>query len=317
MVKFIKKLFSYKEPQEAPASKDAPVGESSSVSHEVPTVPFTLDMAQEVAPLNIYGEGSTDTPQLIVGCSQSVGQQRDHNEDALFTLTTNLTKDGNNLSLGLYIVADGMGGHKHGELASEIAVRATSSYILSKILISLISIDPIQPDESLQEIMQSSIHEAHHAIVNEVAGSGTTLTAALIVGGQMTIAHIGDSRAYSISKDGTMLPLTRDHSLVMRMIELGQLSAKEAAVHPQRNVLYRALGQGDPFNADISTSSIPESGHILLCSDGLWGVVSEEDIAQIITTSSNPQQACQFLVDAANTAGGPDNITAILIQLPD
>jgi len=133
----------------------------------------------------------------------------------------------------------------------------------------------------------------------------------------MTIAHVGDSRAYAISTDGTSQILTRDHSLVMRMIELGQLTAEEAQVHPQRNVLYRALGQGEPFASDISTSPLPDSGHILLCSDGLWGVVGEVEIIRIIAAAPSPQVASQLLVDAANTNGGPDNISAILIRLPE
>jgi len=111
--------------------------------------------------------------------------------------------------------------------------------------------------------------------------------------------------------------LTRDHSLVMRMIELGQLTAEEAQIHPQRNVLYRALGQGDPFAPDVSTSPLPDSGYILLCSDGLWGVVGEDEIVRLISKAPNPHIASQLLVDAANTNGGPDNISAILIRIPD
>jgi serine/threonine protein phosphatase PrpC len=304
--KFLKKLFGPKDPGKLV------------ISDEVPTVPFDQALEVEGATLEmVFDEIRADTSRLDVGCSQSIGQQRDHNEDALFSLTSNLTKDGAPFSLGLYIVADGMGGHKHGEKASEIAVRSMGSQVLNKVVVPLISQASPPPEESLQEIIQGSVRDAHKTILRDATGGGTTLTAVLIVGGQMTIAHVGDSRAYSVASDGTMLPLTRDHSLVMRMIELGQLSVEEAAVHPQRNVLYRALGQGDPFDPDISTSSTPESGFILICSDGLWGLVPEEDMGQIIITAANPQQACQFLVDAANTAGGPDNITAILVRLPE
>lgn len=111
--------------------------------------------------------------------------------------------------------------------------------------------------------------------------------------------------------------LTRDHSLVQRLVELGQITDAEAAVHPQKNVLYRALGQGEPFSPDISTSPIPPNGYLLICSDGLWGVVPEEEITRIIFEAANPQEACSALVAAANEAGGPDNITAILVHLPD
>jgi protein phosphatase len=96
---------------------------------------------------------------------------------------------------------------------------------------------------------------------------------------------------------------------------LGQITQEEAAVHPQRNVLYRALGQGEPFEPDLSMTRLPDSGYLLLCSDGLWGVVGDNEIFELVTSAANPQQACQMLVEAANTAGGPDNITAILVHL--
>jgi protein phosphatase len=103
----------------------------------------------------------------------------------------------------------------------------------------------------------------------------------------------------------------------MRMVELGQLSPQEAAVHHQRNVLYRALGQGEPNDPDLTTFPLPGGGYFLLCSDGLWGLVPEDVIAQIVIAASDPQLACHQLMDAANAAGGTDNITAILVRLPD
>jgi serine/threonine protein phosphatase PrpC len=113
-----------------------------------------------------------------------------------------------------------------------------------------------------------------------------------------------------------MQVLTRDHSLVMRMLEMGHLTEQEASVHPQRNVLYRALGQGEPFSPDISTSPLPNAGYLLLCTDGLWGVVPQTEMSRIIKTASTPESACQQLIDAANKAGGPDNISAILVRIP-
>jgi len=254
--------------------------------------------------------------QLLASCGQSVGMQREHNEDALFVLTSTLTSDHTNLPFGLYIVADGMGGHQHGEIASGIAIRSMASYIVSRLMLPMLSANPHTPEESLQEIMQAGVQEAHKAITNQVPGGGTTLTAALILGEQMILAHVGDSRAYAIDLDGNVQILTRDHSLVKRLEELGQISHEEAANHPQRNVLYRALGQGEPFDPDIKNLQLPANGHILLCSDGLWGVVEEDELIQMILNSPTPDQACKSMVDAANAAGGPDNITAVLIRLP-
>lgn len=274
-------------------------------------------VSQEVvAPNNKPYNANIQPPQLIAACAQSVGAQRENNEDALFTLTTTLTSDHTNLPFGLYIVADGMGGHQHGEIASGIAVRSMSSYMVTKLLVPLLSVKPVTPEDSLSEIMQAGVQEAHRAITHQVPGGGTTLTAVLILGEQMIVAHVGDSRAYSVDADGKMETLTRDHTLVKRLVELGQISLEEAAIHPQRNVLYRALGQGEPFDPDIKRIQLPTNGYILLCSDGLWGVVPEEEISKIIFDSATPDIACQTLVDAANAAGGPDNITAILIRLP-
>jgi PPM family protein phosphatase len=255
--------------------------------------------------------------QLQSACAQSTGKQRDHNEDAVFTLTTMLAGDKGNLPFGLYIVADGMGGHRHGEVASNLAVRCMASFILRKLYIPLLGMRASTPEESIQELMSQAVQEAHHMIMREAPGGGTTLTSALILGGQMMIAHVGDSRAYSVAPNGKLHALTRDHSLVKRLVELGQISVEEAALHPQRNVLYRALGQGEPFEADISTSPIPIAGHILICSDGLWGVVQEQVLSRIIREASSLEQACQQMVEAANEGGGPDNISAILVKMPE
>jgi PPM family protein phosphatase len=210
-----------------------------------------------------------------------------------------------------------MGGHKHGEVASHLAVHTIAHRVMGKVMLPLLDSTPTSPGDPIQEILEGSVQEAHRVISKEAPGSGTTLTVILISGQQMSIAHVGDSRAYAIDTQGVMQVLTRDHSLVMRMLELGHLTEEEASIHPQRNVLYRALGQGEPFSPDINTSPLPESGHLLLCTDGLWGVVPQAEISHIIQTASTPESACQQLIDAANKAGGPDNISAILVRLPD
>ena len=165
--------------------------------------------------------------------------------------------------------------------------------------------------------MKKGIQLAHDNILTQVTGGGTTLTTATIIGQQMTIAHVGDSRIYYIGFDGEINPLTRDHSLVKRLEELGQLTPEEAAVDPRRNVLYHALGQGTPLEPEMISSPLPQPGYLLVCSDGLWGVVPEDKISKIITSADTLPAACQELVDAANKAGGPDNITSVLIRLPD
>jgi PPM family protein phosphatase len=274
------------------------------------------DDAEDTGQMIQLRENHYTPAQFIVGCAQSVGLQRDHNEDALFTLTTNLASDDIQLPFGLYIVADGMGGHQYGEVASGLAVRAVSNTVIRKLFMPIYSTRPASPNASILEILNEAIQDAHQTVSREAPGGGTTMTAVLIMGEQMTVAHIGDSRAYLITPEGEFRSLTRDHSLVKRLVELGQITTDEAAYHPQRNVLYRALGQGEPVEADINTSPLPLNNLLLICSDGLWGVVPEAELLRLIQDSSSPQEACQRMIDAANAAGGPDNITAILVRLP-
>ncbi len=141
-------------------------------------------------------------------------------------------------------------------------------------------------EEPLQEMMRAAITEAQRAVTQAAPGSGTTLTAALVLGQQMTIGHVGDSRAYALHLDGRAEVLTRDHSLVKRLEELGQISSEEAANHPQRNVLYRALGQGEVLEPDIFTSPFPQPGYLLLCSDGLWSVLPDDNLIAPWSTSA-------------------------------
>jgi serine/threonine protein phosphatase PrpC len=293
---------------------------SRSKTNDVATIPVMQKPAattQSPAAADTVVGKHPEFSQLVAACGQSIGQQRDHNEDALFTLTTNLISDTRKIPFGLYIVADGMGGHQHGEVASAMAIRVMAGHIVRKVYLPLFSLTAKPPEQSLQEIMQEGVLEAHRAIQKQAIGGGTTLTATLIVGDQMTIAHVGDSRAYAVHLDGTLEVLTRDHSLVKRLEELGQITPEEAASHPQRNVLYRALGQGEPFDPDIITAPVPHGGYLLLCSDGLWGVVEQDLLLSLIAANPFPVQACQKLVEAANVAGGPDNISAIIARMPD
>ena len=280
-----------------------------SASPMLATAPLSSDMLMEEMP-------SVEPHQFVVGTGHSVGMQREHNEDAMFAMSTTLVTDSRATSFGLFVIADGMGGHQHGEVASGLAARAVSSHILRKIYIPMMGLRSEIPDDSLQEIMQEAVMEAHRAILKDATGGGTTLTAALIIGELLMIAHVGDSRAYACYIDGSLRVLTRDHSLVKRLEELGQITSAEAAVHPQRNVLYRALGQGEPFEPDVNSFPIPEGGYLMLCSDGLWGVATEKELVEILRTASTPEIACQKMVAAANQAGGPDNISVVLVKIP-
>lgn len=303
MANALRKLFQFGKKRPA-ADAEIPTRPIDKPSDEPPSSPAELLSRLE-------------QPQVEVGYGQSIGLQRDHNEDSLLSIHAVLTNNGDTYPFGLYIVADGMGGHQQGEVASGLAVRVIASDIVRKILLARIGPQALPPDESIQEILEYSLQEAHRTVTQDAPGSGTTLTAILLLDRKLTIAHVGDSRASIIYPDDRIESLTRDHSLVMRMLEMGQLTEEEAAVHPQRNVLYRALGQGESFNPDITTVPLPGRCVLLLCSDGLWGVVSPADIARTVNTTPNLPLACQRLIDAANAAGGPDNITAILVRIPE
>ncbi len=296
---FFRKLFGKKVPEKG-------AGEN------VVTAPLSEVQLQTIKSMafNRY-----EPPQLLVASGQSVGRQRELNEDSLFSLSTTIAGNNSNPPFGLYIIADGMGGHQYGEIASNVAIRTISGYVMKKFHNTLFNLPSLPIDESLQEIAQAAVLEAQRAVLREAPGSGTTVTAALVLGQQLTISHVGDSRAYLLYNEQRMEAVTRDHSLVRRLEELGQITSAEAAVHPQRNVLYRALGQGETLEPDVVTTPFPVGGYLLLCSDGLWGVVSEDEMRKIIYEAPTIQRACQNLIAAANGAGGPDNISAILVQL--
>jgi protein phosphatase len=253
--------------------------------------------------------------RILVGMAQSTGIERTHNEDSLFVLQGNAAGLETLPEFGLYIVADGMGGHRSGEVASAVSVRAVARRLCEDSILQLLAIDPSADVVPLQDLMRMALEEANQAVVDRVPGGGTTLTAVLHLGHQVTVGHVGDSRAY-VLKDGEVRPITRDHSLVKRLEELGQLRPEEAEVHPQRNVLYRAIGQGANLEVDVFTLPIPRDAHMLLCSDGLWGVVPDQEIKRIVNAAATVQVACERLIDAANAAGGPDNISAVLIHFP-
>ncbi|MCC6146563.1 MAG: serine/threonine-protein phosphatase [Anaerolineaceae bacterium] len=286
------------------------LGKKKAKSSTIETAPLSADQLGSVSQQRVY-----HTPtQMLVGSAQSNGRQRDHNEDTLLALNTVLSDGSTEVTFGIFIIADGMGGHQNGEIASSRAARVMADYLLFKLYPTLLGVRFDNENDSLQEIMENGVSKAQQAVVSKAPGGGTTLTAALVIGDQVTIAQVGDSRAYFLHPDGRIQMMTQDHSLVRRLVELGQINEKEASNHPQRNVLYRAIGQSEPFRPDINTHLLPNPGYMLLCSDGLWSVVPEIDIFRVVKAASSPAEACRELVGMANSAGGPDNISVILVH---
>lgn len=229
--------------------------------------------------------------KVVAGVATDIGQVREGNEDAYL------------VEPPLYAVADGMGGAKGGEVASQLALETIEERFRAG-------------DGSLE----SQLEEANRTVFEKAAGDqrlrgmGTTLTAALIAGGAAHLAHVGDSRAY-LSRAGALRMLTRDHTLVNQMVAEGEISEAEAEVHPHRNVLTRVIGTEPEVDVDVDDVGLLEGDRLLLCSDGLTTMLTKDQIKAILESGGAPQEAADRLVRAANRAGGLDNITVLILDV--
>ncbi len=292
-------------------------GSAQAALHEGES-PVTAPIAPlQTRPLPPPKAFSSPTRRIRYGQASDVGQVRGNNQDACLSILASVELAGNPPPIGLFIVADGMGGHHDGEQASAVTVQTVASHVISEIIQPhLEGREPSSEQKTILEVLDEAVSAANSAVQARVPNSGTTATCAVVRGDLAYIAHVGDSRAYLYAENNLEL-ITRDHSLVRRLQELGQLTAEEAENYPQRNVLYRAIGQGDSLEVDTVTRRLPPSSSLLLCSDGLWGVLKDERIVEILASFDDPQKACEQMISAANANGGPDNITAILVRMPD
>jgi protein phosphatase len=239
-----------------------------------------------------------------------VGRQRQHNEDSYLVEET----------ARLFLVADGMGGHAAGEIASRIAVDSITEFILHTK-----EDDGTWPhayDEQFKRStnrLMAAVRLANTRVLEamrkdaRLRGMGTTVVACLADDTTMAVAHVGDSRAYLI-REGKLSRITNDHSWVFEQVQAGMLTEAEAEKHPLRNVITRALGGALQVAPDAQEIEIRSGDVYLLCSDGLTGMVPEEEILKLVTESDDIDKACQQLIDAANERGGLDNVTAILVK---
>lgn len=232
------------------------------------------------------------TMRVRVGASTDVGVTREQNEDSYLVADP------------MFAVADGMGGHQGGEVASRLALEIVEQRHREG------------PDADLGE----TVRDANRAVLDKAAGDaglegmGTTLTLLRLEDRHARIAHVGDSRAYRL-RDGEFELLTEDHTLVNRMVREGKLTKDEARIHPHRSILTRALGVEGGLDVDVTTHDLHPGDRILLCSDGLTTVLTDDRIRAVLTEREDPQEACDDLVAAANAGGGPDNITVVVLDL--
>jgi len=247
---------------------------------------------------------------LETGYSWDTGLARKLNEDSIFCGTFDISTHTEKVSAGLFAVADGMGGHSAGEIASSIAIKTFCPEVIS----GLLGQSPASP----LAIMSDAFSKANSLILaasreKSREGMGTTLTCALVIGHDMYIAHVGDSRC-SIINSREMLQVTKDHSVVQTLVDAGLITPDEALSHPRKNEITRVLGYYADTIPDLLHVKLYAGDNILLCSDGLCGVLSAGRMAATVLAADSAEQACSDLAGQANLAGGPDNISAIIIK---
>lgn len=230
---------------------------------------------------------------IRVGAKSDVGRMRNDNQDSFIAHEP------------IFAVADGVGGHLGGDVASATAVRVIEEA-------SAAGIDPDHLEDVLRRVNSAIWEESRSS--PHLRGMGTTCTMVVLQNGSAHLAHVGDSRAY-LYRAGELSQVTEDHNLVGRMVSEGRLSREEAAFHPQRNIITRALGLDEKVDVDLLTLELVDGDRLLACSDGLTAMVDEATITDVLSSEHDPQAAAERLVEAANQAGGEDNITVILLDV--
>lgn len=240
-----------------------------------------------------------------VGMSD-IGKCRKNNEDAYYISA------GDDPAENLYLVADGMGGCNAGEVASSTAIEAFLAHFWKEMKHA--------ESEDMLDLLTGAMAAANRAVyeksnsAREFAEMGTTMVAAAIREDRLFVAHVGDSRAYLCRKK-ELIPLTTDHSYVMELVKLGSITKEEAASHPKRNVITRAIGIKGDVEVDTMIQPIREGDLLLLCSDGLSGMLKDEEIGKMLAKRSDPEKKAAHLIEEANRRGGFDNISLILVEI--
>ncbi len=263
--------------------------------------------------------------QLTYGCRSDAGMARreEPDEDSVFTAVfSSIYEATANPSVGLFIVADGIGGSDAGEVASKACIQAVVAYLTEKVVARALAGEQVEDDAARQEI--KSAIQAGNVRVCEIAKEkqsdlGTTITLALVVNERAYIANAGDSRTYLLSGAG-MKQISKDHSLVAKLVAAGEIQPEEIYTHPQRNYILRSLGANPEIEIDIFPTEggaimLQPGMRLVLCSDGLWEMVRDEDIERQLLMPNDPQSICNELVKQANAAGGDDNISVVIVKV--
>lgn len=257
--------------------------------------------------------------RLRFGFQTDTGKVREIDEDSLLTLTmTSLFEGKCEIALGLFVVSDGIGGHQAGEIASRKAIQLIGAGILNRIFQRSISTGKTLGKEKLDAAMRRVVEEANQVIYEErqEMGSdmGATVTAALVYGETAVIANVGDSRTY-LWRGGQLKPITQDHSLVATLIAQNQLPPEAIFTHEQKSVIFRSLGDKPEIQVDTFPLKLQPEDRLILCCDGVWEMIRDEGIEDVLLSEPDPQRTCDEMVRRANLVGGEDNISIITIVI--
>jgi len=251
--------------------------------------------------------------KLVWGKATDKGLQRDHNEDYAETW---FYATGSGRLLGLFVVADGLGGQDSGEVASRMATDAVWESLRATVWEPIIRGEHLDPDTIKTKVVEG-IKQANQTVYDERiprnSAMSTTMTLALVVDRMAYIGNVGDSRTYLWNKSG-LHRITKDHSLVQRLVDTGELAPEDVYSHPQRNLIYQSIGDHPRVEVDVYFHELAIDDHLILCSDGLWEMVRDEGLEEVLLSEPDPQQASTRLVQNANLAGGEDNISVIVVQ---
>ncbi len=252
----------------------------------------------------------------VVAARSHVGQVRELNEDSLLTLHLDMDMAGQPYNVGIYAVADGMGGHAAGEIASSMALQRMARMAAPALVDLASNSGQGITTDALHTVAAQAAQAANEAVVAESQqrgnDMGTTLTFAVVVGDRCVIGNVGDSRTYLL-RDGQLQRISKDHSLVQRLVDMGQITPDEAYSHPHRNAILRSLGERSNVDVDLFDLRLAPGDAVLCCSDGLWEMIRDDRLAALLA-ADDPQAAVNAAIDEANRNGGEDNITAVLVR---
>ncbi|MBP6789900.1 MAG: serine/threonine-protein phosphatase [Candidatus Promineofilum sp.] len=280
-----------------------------------------MDEQPSLPTIALSAEASAGRLAVRAAARTHPGRVRDLNEDSVILISLSGLLAGTAApsrgpELGFFAVADGMGGHDRGEVASRRVAQQLAAAVLDRVFKRVVLTGRGADEAWMARVLRDCILAANAELLAAQRANhsdmGTTLTAALVIDGRATVANVGDSRTY-LWRDDTLAQITRDHSLVASLVAAGALEPEAVYTHEQKAMIYRSIGEADDLTVDTFNLSLRPGDRLLLCSDGLWEMVRDEGLAAALRAAADPQAVCDRLLDEANQAGGEDNISVLVV----